>query len=257
MAKALEIVSFRATAPSTGATFSALAGNSTTIRDSAHPGRMLAAWQTRQAAGYSRVTSPLLHDGTVGLQMCGPIGLTVQTFQGQRLTPQDTLSVYGSGSATAGDMEFFSFLAFYPDLTGVSANLITATEFRKRFVSLHSFPNTLATTATGEYTGSELISAESDQLKANTRYALLGANIQVGCHALCWSGPDFGNLRVGMPGGTGQFRASEFFLMLAEATNLPCIPVISSANKALTYVDAVSDENGTDPVVTTMLARLS
>jgi hypothetical protein len=58
-----------------------------------------------------------------------------------------------------------------------------------------------------------------------------------------------------MPGKLGLERP-DFFLWLAEETGLPCIPVFNSANAAMMMIDAVADENGTDPILCTAYARL-
>lgn len=258
MGKALEVITVQATAPGAGAIMAAVAGNSLTIRDSKKPINILAWWQQRQAAGWSRITSPLMHDSNIGIQGGGPIGhSTLLRGFPVPIYGQDTLSMMGSGSAVAGDIEQTSILVAYDDVPGADAHLITAGELRKRIVDLHSFQNTLATGVAGGYSGSELITAEADNLKANTEYAILGANVQVGCSTIRWVGPDFSNLGVGMPGATADFRNQRYFLDLAESTGRPCIPVFSSANKSLTFLDAATDENGVDPIVQTLVARLS
>lgn len=254
MGKALELITVRATAPSTGAAFAAISGNSLTVRNSRGTARILAGWQTAQTAGFRRITSPLLHDGTVGMQMCGGVGATIYPFLGQKVEPQDTLSVYGTGSATAGDMEFASLLIHYPDLAGVDGRFIGVAELERRKESILAVPSTIATPTTGEYGVAEAINAEADQFKANTDYALLGATVQVGAAAIRWVGPDFGGLGVGMPGL--KMERADWFVWLSEHYGLPCIPVINSANRAMTMVDAVVDENGTDAIFSTIWARL-
>jgi len=254
--KAMELITAKATAPATGASFAALTGNSLTVRNGPKPAVVLAAWQTRQTVGYTKVTSPMLHDGTAGMYGTGPVGTTLFPAMLQTLEPQDTLSIYGTGSATAGDIELYSMLVGYPDLPGVRAKFIHAAELRRRLVSVLGVPNTISTPTSGEYGAAELIGAELDQFKANTEYAILGATFQSAGHAARWLGPDFGGLGVGMPARTFLERPDWFF-RLAQETGLPLIPVFSSANKSLTYIDGVTDENGVDIVMTTFYGRLA
>lgn len=255
MGKALELVTARATAPSTGAAFAAVTGNSLTVR-AGKGAQLVTSWQTRQVAGFTRVTSPLLHDGAVGMQNCGPIGATLFGCTPEGLQAQDTLTVYGSGSAVAGDMEFFSMLIAYADLPGSDVGFISPSELRRRWVDRLCVPSTIATPTSGEYGAAEAINAEADQFKADTSYALLGASVQVAAHAIRWLGPDLGGLGVGMPGKLGIERGPDWFVWLSDFTGLALIPVIRSANKAFTFIDAVTDENGTDPVLCTNYARL-
>lgn len=255
MGKALELVTAKATQPNTGAAFAANTGNSLTVRAGAGA-KLVHSWQTRQVAGFTRVTSPLLHDGTVGMQNCGPIGTTLFSQEPETLQAQDALTVYGSGSNVGGDIEFWSGLIAYQSLPGADVMFLSPADLRRRAVDCLTVPTEIATGTSGEYTGAELINAEADQFKADTMYALLGASVQVGAHALRWYGPDFGGLGVGMPGMTGMERGADYFVWLSEVTGLPLIPVVRSANKGFTFVDAVVDENGANPVFCTHYVRI-
>lgn len=260
MGRALELITVQATTPSAGASMSAVAGNSLTIRDTDKPVWMVAVWQRRQVAGFTRWTSPLLHDAVVGMQLTGPIGVTVQVrAQLQRLHAQDTLIAFGSGSAVAGAIEQSSFLAYYEDLPGVSARLIDVTELNRRGEELYCWSNTLALGTGGGYSGAELINAEQDQLKANRDYAILGYNVRVAAHCVRWVGSDFGNLGVGGPAGSGSegLLTSKWFESLSELTGLPLIPVFNSANKGLTFIDGATDDTGVDLNMTTVGVRLA
>jgi len=259
MGKALELVTFITTAAgASGVAGAALAGNSLTVRNGGKAILALSAWRTGQAVGFVRFTSPFLHDGLVGVDLVVPSGQSLLLPVGEmELQPQDQLVVTMGGSATAGDIEHVSVLIYYQDLPGMDAHLIGYEEYRRRVVDFHAAKNTVTTGTTGQYTGAETIVAEQDALKARTEYALLGCSVQVGVHAIRWLGPDLGNLGIGMPAIAGLYSSNTtFFVELARRTGLPTIPVINSANKSLTYIDAVTDENGVDPVVSTIYGRL-
>ncbi len=264
MGRALELISFQATAPGAGAPFTAVAGNSLTLRDSRAPIWLVAFWQRRQVAGFSRLTSPLLHDAIVGIQCTGPAGVALHLRNSiQRLFTQDQITAFGSGSATAGDIEQSSILVAYEDLPGVNANLIDESELMRRGEEIYSWQNTLALGTTGGYSGAEAINVEQDQFKANMEYAILGYQASVQAAAVRWVGSDFGNLGVGGPAGIGGGIGDmgvlnhDWFISLSRNTGMPLIPVFNSSNKALTLVDGLTDENGVDAVITTTAVRLA
>lgn len=261
MGRAIELISVRAIAPSTGAAGVVFTGNSLTIRRTEKPAWITALWQTRQGAGFTRLTSPLLHDNVVGIQLVGAVGTQLALQRPPvRVHGQDTLTATLSGSATAGDVETSHFLVQYDDLPGVSARLITPAELMKRCETLYSSQNTLATTDPGNppaYSGSEAINAEQDQFRANRDYAIVGYNVQAGGGCVRYTSSDWGNLGIGGPAPTLRGEDySDWFIRLSEMSGMPCIPVFNSSNRALTTVDGVVDENGADIIVTTLMALL-
>lgn len=260
MGKALELISFQATAPGAGAAMAAVAGNSLTLRDSRAPIWLVAFWQRRQVSGFTRLTSPLLHDAVVGIQCTGPIGVSLSLRNSlQRLFTQDAVTAFGSGSATAGDIEQSCFLAAYEDLPGVNANLIDESELIRRGEEIYSWANTLALGTAGGYSGSEAVNTEQDQFKANQEYAIMGYEVSVAAAAVRWVSSDFGNLGVGGPSGAASegVITHNWFVDLSNRSGMPLIPVFNSSNKALTLVDGLTDENGVDAVITTTAVRLA
>lgn len=256
MPRGLELIVAQATAPGTGASMAAVAGNSLVVRDARRAIHMLAAWQRRQAAGFTRIVSPLLHDAVVGYQMTGGAGVVLDVGMmsaPMALTAQDTMTVTGSGSATAGDIEQSCWLNYYEDLAGANAQLISFSDLDRRSTGMIYAPtNTLALGTAGGYSGEELITAEQDQLRANQMYALIGYTISGGdCAAVRWRSIDTSNLGVGGPGAQliGGLQTTDFFYQLSVRTGMPCIPVFNAANKSTWFIDGVTDENGTDVTV--------
>lgn len=255
MGRAMEIITGLNTAPgATMTTATALTGNSFTIRDSRRAISMPTAWGTRQGAGALRITSPLLHDNTLGIQC--EIGATSSALIGfpmsQPLHAQDELSIQQTGSAVAGDIEFASFISYYDDLPGVSANFIDVATLMRRTKNIFSNQITIATGTTGQYTGSAAVNSNEDAFKANTDYALIGYQvITSAAHAIRFVGPDWGNLGVGGPGflSNAMMDTKAWFVDLSRLLGAPCIPVMNASNRALTTIDAVVDENGGNPVV--------
>jgi len=262
---ALETIGLQATAPSTGAAFPAVAGNSLTIRDSRANIQLLEVIQKRQATvGFNRLTSPLLHDSTVGIQVqCGINTVATHRIDGQKLYAQDTLTSFGSGSATAGDIELCALQVYYENLPGVDANLITIDELDRRGTDSYVFTNTVVATAAGGYTGSVAINAVQDQLKANREYAITGVSGAVSAAVAAWRfvGPDWGNLGICCPApsvsGIHAEMLSFYFPLLSQKSKLATIPVLNAANKALTFISALADENGGSTVVNVHMVLLA
>lgn len=264
MGRGMQLVTGFNTAP--GATLTALgmaSGDSLTIRATKAPEtmiRLLTCWTDSQAAGILQITSPKLHDASRGIRVGTTISDTSPLLpleQQQRLFQTDVLTALLSGSATAGDIETACMLVQYDDISGIEARLITPAEVEKRRVHTFTTENTLSLGTTGGYSGEEAINAEADFWKANTDYALLGYLTTVECAAIGWRGSDTGNLRVGGPGNeTLRHVTAEWFIRLSMLTGLPCIPVFNSNNRGSILIDGVQDENGADPLVTSIWAQL-
>jgi hypothetical protein len=264
MGKALEIIAGYVTAPS--ATFTPLtmaSGNSLTVRNAPLDSmvRLLSAWSLNQGAGTLRIRSPKLHDNVQGIRMDITLGEACPLFPlgvSQKLVPQDTLVVELTGSATAGDIEQAAMLLYYDNIPGSDARLATSPEVLSRLVGVVAVENTITNGTAGGWSAEEAINAEFDLLKANTDYALLGYTVDAECCAIRWRGADTANLGVGGPGHE-VFRdlTSWWFKRLAEAFNLPLIPVFNSANKAGILIDVADDENATAHTITSFFGELA
>jgi hypothetical protein len=239
------------------------AGNSLTIRNAPLDSevRLLQAWADNQAAGTLRIRSPKLHDNVQGIRFRVTASDTVPLMPvsaNQKLIPQDTLVVEMTGSATAGDIEQFGALIYYANLPGAEARLFAYEQISPRFVNVLTVENTITAGAGGGYTGEEALNAETDLLKANTDYALLGYLVDTECAVVRWRGADTANLGVGGPGHeTLRHVTKDWFVRLARETAMPLIPVFNSANKAGVLVDVAQDENAAAVLVSSILAELA
>ncbi len=260
---ALEIIGIKNTAP--GATFAVStpsAGDSFTIKNNGNDGRIFLAdlFGKRQTAGYLRVTSPRMHDNTNGIKANFSVGAIpgyIPQDVRQELISQDALNIYQIGSAVAGDVELGAMQIYYENLSGVNANLISPDELAARFKNLLTVLNSLTGGTTGDWGGEISIVTTEDQLKANTDYALLGCSVNIIAAAIGYKSPDFGNLRVGVPGTLIHiFPQHNYFVDLSYRRGLPCIQVFNSANKNATLVSVQCDENGGTFLVETFLAEL-
>lgn len=255
-----ELVSFSTTAAgSGGAAAAALTGDSLTIKNSKGAAYILALWASFQADGYLQMITPTFHDTTRGFRQVVenanvdnllPAGLALE------VQPQELLSITIAGSATAGDVDLGCALIHYPDLPGVNSRAIKWAELLRRTETLTTIQATITGAAAG-YTGGELINAESDLLRANRDYAVLGISTNVPCAALTIVGPDTGYVRTAVPGqSTDADVGRDWFCSQARAFDLPLIPVINSGNKNATTIGIVQNENNVSPQIAIVLALL-
>lgn len=263
MGKALELISGFNTAPSTTLTALTMAGtDSLTVRNFNDPAKafILTNWTDSQGIGQFQIRSPRMHDNvqgiTIGTQIAEPRPL-MPVGSKQRIFSQDTLTALLSGSATAGDIETGCFLNYYEDLPGIEARLIDGNELDDRIEDIMISTNTLSTGTAGGYSGSEAINAEVDNWKANRDYALIGYQCTIQCAAVRWQGSDVGNLGVGGPGhALDKDLTGNWFRMISDMFRLPLIPVFNAANKQSILISCAQDENGADPLVTSIFALL-
>lgn len=242
MGKGLEVVTGFTTAPGVAA-FVALAactGNSFQVRSADVKSKvyLLDAWGFNQVAGQLRIRSPRLHDAVNGIRYRIPAALTLPRFGsaiagafGQFLIPQDTLIVENQGSAVGGQIESDTLLIYYDNLPGVAARLITNAQLQQYGVNRTTIQASIVSVATGQYGGGVLVNAATQNLKANTDYALLGGETDTRGTVIRATGVDFGSLGVGFPAEPSIADVTEsFFQNLSINFNLPLIPVFNSAN---------------------------
>jgi len=253
-----EIVTILATQPNTGLAGTAATGDSLTIKNGKGKICTMAGWSSRQVAGFSQIVVPSGHDTTRNYRAGVAIGL------GQLIMPmdmqmnfdaQETIASTIAGSNTAGDIELDSFLIWYADFPGISMRSITAEQVESRVLKYTTVETTVTAVATGQY-AEALITADSDLLKANTDYAILGMNSRTGCHAMTVKAPDFGNVRVGCPGNLRPELTNQWFMLLSRIHNKPLVPVFNTGNKAQVTVGFNMNETAANTLVTMYLAML-
>jgi len=193
-----------------------------------------------------------MNDTTEGIrvpvQPALPNSLLAGPFS-EPLWPQDTMTLTLFGTAAGGEIDVAGLVVWYEDLPGISARLLMPEDVQRRGV--HAVPvlnAALATLATGEWGGAEALNADSDLLKPNTDYALLGARCSLAVGIIGVRSSDWGNVRVPIPGNITEPDVGWNYLVnLSRKTGLPCIPILNSGNRAGIFVDALQDEAGANP----------
>jgi hypothetical protein len=248
-----------------GATLAAstvAAGDSLQIKNTAPNSDvfLLQAWSDHQVAGEVRIRSPKMHDNIDALRYRAQIGVVKPLLPvgfPQRLYSQDVEIVEIAGSAVAGDIESVVQQIYYASLPGQDARLQTWDQIKGRIRNLLGVRVAITLGSTVGYNGARAINADVDFLKANQDYAVLGMTTNTECAAVCLRGPDTSNLRVSVPGEPDLTEdTSWWFRWLSMHYGLPTIPIINSANKGGTLIDAVNDENGGTANVVVHLAEL-
>lgn len=254
----IELVSFLATAPSTGAAGTILTGDSATIKNGKGAIHTVAAWSTRQVAGFSQLIVPSGHDTTRNYRASVAIGaglLTMPLDMQMKFDAQEVMANTIAGSAVAGDIELDSYLVFYENFPGIDMRTITPDQLESRVEKYTTVESSLAAVATGQYS-SEAINADSDLLKANRDYAVLGMNSRTAAHALTLQAPDFGNVRVGVPGNLRPELTNQWFMLMSRVHGKPLVPVFNTGNKAQVNIGFCADENAATTLITVYLAML-
>jgi len=255
----LELLSTTATQPNTGAAAAAIAGDSLTIKNGRGKSRILSAWQDNQVAGFGQIAFPSAHDTTRGFRVGVGIGVSLLMPLGfsMPVNAQELISVTIAGSNVAADVEQLYMLMQYDDVPGMQSRTITPAQLDSRIQSLTTIEASLVSTAGPSYGTPEAISADSDLLRANADYAVLGATVRADVGACYMVGPDTANVRIAVPGIAGKHElTSQWFVLQSRAHGLPLIPVINSGNKASTLIGVSTDENAGTFLVTWHLALL-
>ena len=211
--------------------------------------------------GELRVVGPHMNDTTQGIRM--PVVPAVSHClmggpMGEPMWPQDTLVVTMFGTAFAAEVDVAGLVFWYEDLPGITARMIDTATLRTRGVRVVPVNCTIATVATGQWGAAEALNADSDLLRPNTDYALVGGKVSALVGVVGVRSPDWGNVRVPIPGGIGETRdGSSYLSALSDRTGLPCIPILNSGNKAGIFVDMLQDEAGVDSTVSLNLVELA
>lgn len=261
---AAELVAGYATAPSTTITALTLSDSAVTLTTRGQAGitvaYLLPFWADSQATGVLRAMAPSWHDFVQGLRvqtvasevrMLAPLGWK------QKLQGQEAITAAISGSATAGDLEMAVLPILYDSLDGINPNYIGPAElFSRSLDQVIGVENTLSTGTAGAW-ASEAINAEYDNFKSDLDYAVLGFLTNTECLAVAYQGTATGNLRWGGPGNEleKEFTAN-YFVTMSQTYGRPLIPVFHGGDKGNFNVCCVIDENGADPIITTLLAPL-
>lgn len=246
----IESLCFTATAPgAAGAAAAAVTGDSLVVRNGklGTAIRALACWAKFQAAGFLQIATPTGHDQVRGwrTRVAANEPTPIMPLGGPfPFQPQELISPTIAGSAVAGDVETGCMLMFYENMPGLQARLARWDDVKARIVRETTIEATIVSAAGPGYSGTELITSESNLLRANSNYALLGMTCSSTVAGIWLQGPDTANQKVICPGHSLRAEmTAQFFPMLSRAYDLPTIPIIAAGNKDSTNIGVITDEN--------------
>lgn len=259
----LELITGQTTAADTTLTslsFTGFDNNSNTIR-AVKEGNvyLVKAGVFSQADGNYRIRSPRMANDVQGLRWRHTaslnIPLTPRGFK-ERVYQQDSITMELSGSGTAGDKDTAWNLFLYE---GIGGARYCTKEFAEKFKKAQTTAEaTISTGTSGGYSGSAALSSFTQNMKANTLYALRGYTVAGNsAGAIRIKGPDTGNYGVGGPADINRKDITQdFFYDLSNDLGVGLVPVIDGSNLGVTFVDAAQNEVGNDPIVTLYFVEL-
>lgn len=256
----LDTLLFRATAPgSSGAAANVAPPGSATLQPDNDPVLAYALAMGQAVTSSVQITTPSGHDTTRGWRSGG--GQATARAQLITALPRvrrgETLSVTIIGSATAGDVEAMALCVAYPQRPGGE---FIAPPSEAQIEHITSLQGSLTPTTDASWPAGTTLAALQDTLRANRRYAVLGASIGNKDNILCLalSGPETSWYKVAIPVLDQAIDTLPHTIMpsLAKSVGLPLVPVLNSGNKSQTTVGLVGNENATARTVTIYLALL-
>ena len=219
---------------------------------------ILQVWADVQVAGTARLRWPQGHDNVNGIRVDTIIGDTTPMLPWGfpvRIYPNTPISVELAGSAVAGDVEHVCMLQLYEELPGQLGQYISPADLKGKMEALVTVENTITTGTAGIWSGAEAISAEINQFRSDLNYAILGFKTDTECAGVGYRANAWANTRIGGPGiETEPWLVSDWFAYLSTTYGYACIPFFAGGDHATVQIEALIDENGADPTITTFLA---
>ena len=259
----LETIGFQATAPdSAGAAASVFTGDTPTVRGA--PGttgaRILGVTGYVHAPGFAQIVRASGHDQIRGARYLLTPGsqLTYLLPATNRLSPPgETLAVTIAGSATAGTIERAFIHVFYDNLPNMTQDLVDYDYVRAQAAAEVTVYASLTLGTAGGWSGEEPLTAESDLLRADRRYALLGMASSSPLAVPYIRGPGTAGLRIAAQADvqTKQF-APHWWMHLSRITGLPVIPVLHGASRNGWFLGASTDQSGSAATITLHMVEL-
>ena len=224
---------------------------------------MLPPFAFTQLTGVARIRSTGFPENAQGFRAQHKAGVVEPLAPMSILTqyepkPNETLTIELSGSSTSGDLDMIAVPILYQNPKNYLASYIGLAELNERRMGkIQAIENTITTPTSGAWGTSEAITAEFDVLNADTDYAVVGYLTNSNILAVGYSGTVTGNYRTGGPGDGAKNTVTEnWFLDLTRGTGFDLIPTFRGDAATKFFVNAVTNENGVDPVVTTLVVPI-
>lgn len=237
----------------------AASGDSLSVRSFSDPGyaKLEAVFLQGATPRRFRVTSPRMHDNVTGISFQSgetPAQFLLPREVGEPLYSADTL--VASMDAAASSDTVAALLAYYKDLQGIDANLLSWAQVKSRMIRLKVMEVDVTSSATIGAWSDTVITTTENQLKADYEYALLGFQSSAALLCMGIKGPSTGNLRVCAPGSTETLDISEYFIEMSERHGTPHIPVFKANDRNATFISVAANTASAAADVFAILAQL-
>ena len=260
----IETIGYQATAAAAGGSAAtAFSGDSMAVKNATDGSKikLVSIWSKNQTLGVQQIVAPSFNDTTRGIRWVGPADAIAMPFLSpmtQPLVPQELISATIVGTAVAGNISQGLLTIYYENSPGLQGKYITPEDVLSSGVRAVTVQASITATAAGGWTGGELLTADSDLLRANTNYAVIGGACGVQVTGIGIRAPDWSNLRIAFPGDLTQAGlTNNWFSHLSKINGMSMIPVFNSANKNNIFLDIADDENGGATTVQINLVELS
>lgn len=217
-----------------------------------------AVWAAGATTDFVRVRSPRMHDANQGLRLF--VGATQRT----NLIPWGMESqVYSSDTptfeidATGAGTGLLVGTYGYDNLGSGSVALATWPEVQSRIVDVMANSFTVTAGAIGAWGAGVALNNATDNMKADSTYALLGYVCSAGVGAFAINGSDTGNFDIAFPGDPDSRETRNYFINLSDTSGRAAIPLIQANNRGGTIVKSTDVAAATASTVSLILARLS
>lgn len=271
-----QVLNTYSVASTTGGTFAdnlvANSGDSLTVANYETGGaRILEAWAidslhigegeliyTRPAATHDQQHGMRFNIQSSAYNAVGHVG-EVSVLQGGdfiNVFKSDTATI--SVTSTASDCVVYSQVIEYDDLPGASAVFASpdrVNSLRKSRVGIAC--NAVASGTAGAYGATRAINADDDRLHADTWYAIVGVNVQTDVTTIAMTGPDWGGQKLGIPAGSIQTAASNYFWDQSLKYNKGLIPCFNSNNRGNTLIQVADSAASTSPKIDIQMIELT
>lgn len=214
-------------------------------------------WAAGATTDFIRYRSPRMHDANQGLRLFVggtqrtnliPWGLDAQVYSSDVPTLEIDATGAGSGLAvvTYG----------YDDLDTGAPKLANWSDIQSRIIDVMANSFTVTAGAIGAWGAGVALNNATDNMKADSSYAVLGYTCSAAVGAFALNGADTGNFDIAFPGDPDTRETRNYFINLANQSGRASIPIIQANNRAGTIVKSTDAAAATVSTVSLIMARL-
>lgn len=235
-------------------------GDSNTVRSFQSPASALLEQVIGGSTGAYQVgvSSPYMYDNIRGFRFRAddlPAGRALPRLPLQMLRSQDTLNIQVEGAASAAVLAALSI--YYSDIAGIAQDLAMWGDIAGNIANVYGLEVDVTSSGTAGDWEDTVITTTVDQMKGNTRHAILGWTQDAAMDVIAIKGQGTGSLRVGGAGNTDTQFTSQFFVDMSNAFGTPHIPVINSADKNNTFISTAHHAASQSANIVLILAELT